>query len=45
MNFLAAILIFIGLAMGTAYICTSLDCIGGNHAACESVAGRYGSTR
>lgn len=45
MNVVASIILFIGFALCVGDICVSLDCIGGNHAACEKVAGRYGSSR
>ena len=41
MNFLAAFLIFVGIGMVGTDICRSLDCNGGNKAACDIVAKRY----
>ncbi|AEH88175.1 hypothetical protein [Mesorhizobium opportunistum] len=41
MNVVAALLIFIGMGLISQDICRSLDCIGGNQAACAFVAKRY----
>jgi hypothetical protein len=40
-NGLAAIIVFVGMALATMDIVRSLDCIGGNKAACAIVALRY----
>lgn len=40
-NFACTLILIIGLTALADSICKSLDCIGGNKAACEIVAKRY----
>ncbi|MER8616020.1 hypothetical protein NKG99_04065 [Mesorhizobium sp. M1409] len=41
MNLVCAFIIFVGMALISTDLCRSLDCIGGNKAACELAAKRY----